>query len=266
MNYSNEVIEYITQEVLKQLAERQNKPDRLKLLALFSGGKLGADMALSQLKELWAGGCQITAVFTPGAERVLGTDWLKTCLPDVEIITESTVSSYGDFVQSTDMIVVPVLTMNTAAKVAVGIADNLLTTILMQGLLQGKQIIAAGEACDPDHFLRPKSKRTSQVYHNRLKENCRILETYGILLVKAAELGREINRWARQDRQYDVFEYLNQQPTTEPAIFSEKVLCMNSVALWGAKVLRVANGTIITPAARDLADERGIEIVTGRSI
>ncbi|TEB05412.1 phosphopantothenoylcysteine decarboxylase [Pelotomaculum schinkii] len=260
MNYSKETVELIVREVLKQLGEVPSKPDGLKLLVLFSGGKLGADEALAQLKELRASGYQITAAFTPSAKRVLGIDWFSSVLPDSEIVTESDVLSPLDFVKDADMIAVPVLTLNTAAKVAFGIADNLMTTLFMQGLLQGKPIIAAKDACDVNHPMCPKSLKSSQVYVNRLQENCKILEKYGVLLVNAADLSREVNQCARQDVRYSANAYLKQQ-NTDTTIFSERVLSMGSVAEWEGKVLRVSKGTLITSAARDLAYERGIEIV-----
>lgn len=260
MNYSKQVVDLIVREVLKQLGGAPSELGGLKLLALFSGGKLGADEALAQLMELRAGGYQITVAFTPSAERVLGTDWLRTELPDTEIVTESDVQSPIDFVKGFDMIAVPVLSLNTVAKVACGIADNLPTTFLMEGLLQGKPIIAANDACDVNHPMRPKSQNSNQVYHNRLQENCKILENYGVLFVQASDLGRAVNQCARQDGRSSADAYLK-QPNPDTTIFSERVLSMDSVSVWGDKVLRISKGTLITPAARDLAEERGIEII-----
>lgn len=250
-------IEQIVAEVLTRLKQRQKKA-----LALFTGGTIGAKKGLEALRTLKEQGWTIQVVLTPGAERALGSDKINDLLPGVSVLTEVNGWPPGPLLEKNNVILVPVLTVNTAAKIAVGIADNLVTTLILEGLLMGKSVLAADDACDVDNPVRRKlgMNQGTAALKERLNENLRLLTSYGIQLVPASQLAEAAIRLVeslpgvRKDPRPKELE--------SPAIFTGGVLSRRDVASFKQQDIIAAQGTVITPLAWDLARERGINIIT----
>lgn len=247
------LIEKIVDEVLRRIAACGRRA-----LALFCGGSIGAPEARKELRKLLDVGFTLRAVLTPYAELVLGADWLRAELGDIEIITEASGRAPGALLQETDLILIPVLTLNTAAKVAHGIADTLVATLIMDSLLKGKPVFAARDACDPDHPVRSKlgMTRETAAYRDLLSSNLQRLREYGIRLVPAAELAAHVLA--------DVTGAAASGPAApEGTVFCGRVLSRSDVASFTGRLLKVSRETLVTPLARDLARDRGIDIVVG---
>lgn len=247
----NALVEKIVAQVLRRLAGRGRRA-----LALFCGGTIGAPEGRAEVKKLLAAGYSVRAVLTPSAERVLGKEWLKSELGDIEIITEADGQAPGAVLKEADLTLVPVLTLNTAAKVAHGIADTLAATLIMDSLLTGRPVFAARDACDPANPVRAQlgMNRAAAPYRALLSGNLARLTEFGVRLVAARELAAAVQ---------------GETPAAPPApaagrVFSGRVLSRSDVAAWEGRVLQVSAGTLVTPLARDLARDRGIEIVVGQ--
>ncbi|MGI6677705.1 MAG: flavoprotein [Dehalobacterium sp.] len=199
--------------------------------------------------------CQ--AVFTSAAEQVLGIKWLQDELGQVPVFTDKNCLNPGDFLKNADMVLIPVLTLNTAAKVASGIGDNLVTTIIMQALLLGTPVIAAQNACDLNNATRKKlgMNQGNQKYYRLFSNNLKTLREYGINLVEADNLAAAVRGRLKEEIIY--------RPSAEnrEMVFNQRVLSAADIALCREPTLRVNNKTLITPAAQDLAERQGISII-----
>jgi len=245
------LIERVAAEVWKRLQERQRRA-----LALFTGGIIGAEEGLLALGKMKEHGWSFTAVMTPGAERALGTERVAGALPGVPILTEKNGWPPGPLLQEHNLLLVPVLTVNTAAKVAAGIADNLVTTLILEGLLMGKPVLAATDACDINHPTRVRlgMNRGMPALREQLAGNLERLAAYGVHLLAAKELAaaaEDLVQWPGRRREGQ---------GQEVKVFTGKVLSRSHVAAWPGKEIIVARGTVITPLARDLAEEKGLRI------
>lgn len=247
----NALVEKIVSEVLRRLAGRGKRA-----LALFCGGTIGAPEGRAELKKLQSAGFTVRAVLTPAAERVLGKEWLKSELGEIEVVTEADGKAPGALLKEADLTLVPVLTLNTAAKVAHGIADTLVATLIMDSLLTGRPVFAARDACDLTNPVRAKlgMDKAAPAYRALLTGNLERLAEFGVRLVGVTELAAAV---------------LGEAGPKEPApkatggTFTGRVLSRTDVAAFEGSVLKVSAGTLITPLARDLARDRGIEIVVG---
>ena len=66
----------------------------------------------------------------------------------------------------------PALTINTAAKVANCISDNLLTNMISRAMATGKPIVAAVDGCCPDNEVRAKiGFKVTDAYKMRMRSN-----------------------------------------------------------------------------------------------
>jgi hypothetical protein len=92
-------------------------------------------------------------------------------------------------VESYDVLVVPVMTVNMAAKCAHAICDTVPTNLLRGFLQAGKPVVAARDACDPDcpakaAMFPDMAPGLADVF----RENLARLEHIGVTLSSAADL------------------------------------------------------------------------------
>ena len=256
-----DLIQKIVSEVINRMKTAEEtkpaKPNSKNALVIFSGGTTGLAETLSQLQAIAASSYRLQVVMTPAAEDVISESLIKSKLGDVEIISEVNRKSPGELTKNADKIIVPVLTMNTAAKLAYGIADNLASTVVLYGLLRGKPVIAVRDACDPCNPIRDKIGMNSEneTFRSMLLGNLLRLEQYGIVLVNSGDLSAAVMGLSIEKK-------CSPMGSVKPErVFSQKVLSAGDIALCREKFIKVSDKTVITAMAMDLAKERGIEIL-----
>ncbi|MGE5454858.1 MAG: flavoprotein, partial [Methylocystaceae bacterium] len=182
--------ELVVQEVLRRLTEPTGL-NKEKVLVVFTGGVIGLDKAVEELKIIQnLNNVDLKVILSHSAEKVIGVKRLKQELGEqIDIITAQ--EPYPRKVlEETDLIIVPVLTMNTAAKVALLLADTPVCTLVLQALLRGKPVIAAKNAADPDDYQRVMNNmnRANSALRAALQSQLTKLETYGVTLVPVEKL------------------------------------------------------------------------------
>ncbi len=100
------------------------RPPR-RALVVFTGALLGFDEAIESLRELVAAEVQLEYVKSPSARHIL----------DARVLTSVGMRHLGDDpIADHDMLILPTLTSNTAAKIAHGIADDMVSNLAMNFL------------------------------------------------------------------------------------------------------------------------------------
>lgn len=224
----------------------ETQPKR-KILALCCGGILGAQAAAEQLRIIENEGYEITAVFTKNAEELFGVNSKSMPqMPGRVIPGESVVSL--QLLAEIDVVAIPVLTFNTMAKIAAGISDNPVTDLVRTALMQGKAIVAAKEGCDPENRL---FAATGPAYRQRIQQNLELVKGYGLCLVPAQELAQQIRACFQQGGGRDFFE-------SEEYI--APLLDANAARRWEQSILVVKPEVTVTPLAREILQQRGIQL------
>lgn len=259
-----ELIARITAEVMRRLAEKEVKKQHdlnCKVLAVITGGTIGLDSGLEQLKRLQDQGAEISVVLSPAAERVVGKERVEKYLGEqVEVITGE-MPFPGRQLREATLVVVPVLTQNTAAKLAQTISDGLAPTLLMQALLMGKPVLAASNAADPQDGWRLKAQmgKGAPALQQALGLNLKRLSEFGMILLPVEELAAHCLRYS------GVAE--KRKDATSAAKVGKRVVVdaamIQGVAASGQKQIRLAPGAIVTPLARDIARQQGVEMLDG---
>ena len=238
------------------------------LLVLLCGGLTGAQEAAEQLRKLDQAGYQMDVMFTEAGKGVLGERWLKAeqlgNLKVIDNLADGFVS-----LNNAHAVVVPVMTVNTASKVLNGIADNAVTSAIMHGLLQGKPVIAAKDACDVAKLSNLRQMK-EPLYYATLAANIPCLEQFGIDMVPVGGLTECVEKTFAPDLTavYGVPEAAAPAETQKPQIredtfvFSGRVLSAPDVMRCNADVIQLSGKVLVTPAAADRAAERNIRIVT----
>jgi hypothetical protein len=257
-----QLVKVVTAEVLRQIADlpqAQKLPavkSSVRAIAIFTGGMMGLEESLSEMKHLQALGFEFSVVLSRAAETVIGMDRIKTQLGSTILFIDSACSQIGKLLQETDLVLVPVLTRNTAAKLAYTIADTFVTTLVMQALLMGKPVIAALNAAEPQANLRVRSDgRKSPVgLLQSLRGNLDKLKVHGMQLVPVTSLAAASHKLLEQ-----------LVPTVKTPGENKKSVIgatdIKTVIANGLKQLTVSQGAIVTPLARDVARDLGVVIV-----
>lgn len=256
------LVQLVVNEVMRQLKLRppelgqQAEASQYKALAIFTGGTIGFDESLAQLKRIQEDNVEITAVLSPAAEKIWGSARIQEELGAyINIVTAQ--SAYpGKLLREADLVIVPVLTQNTAAKLALTFSDTLATTLVLQALMLGKPVIAAANAADPSDGLRVKGNmgHASPGLLQALRGNLQKLASYGVQLVDVACLAEASKKITGRAAKAPETAGQGKKNFLDAA-------AIKTAALGGARSLRVAPGTIVTPLARDAAREYGLDLV-----
>lgn len=258
---NEQLVELVIAEVLRRLGLAQEaKPAgkavvRPKVLAVLTGGTTGMDTALTELNMLKAN-AELIVALSPAAENILGPAFIREKLGnDVALIT--TQSPYkGDLLQAVELVLVPVLTQNTAAKLALTIADTFVTTVILQALLRGKPVLAVADATDP-HQAQYGGDRTGKpapALLKALQDNLKRLEAFGVTFVSSRQLAAEAAKRIGRPKDAEAAAVL-----THKVIDAEVV---RAAAKRGATTLTIRKGSIITPLARDIARGCNIQLIS----
>ncbi len=225
--------------------ESGSQSDNCKIYALFTGGSAKLAEAINQIKLLIQHGYHVKAILSESATKIIKVEKIRQ-IPGIEdIYCEPDPSIYSiDIVQNADAIIVPILTRNSAAKVALGICDTLITNIIMHALIAGKTVIAARNSADPDgqDCICISTPKTPPALVQIAKDYLKKLQSYGVKLVDTSEIAQYFigNKEIKRELvTYDTINELTQD----------------------VKQIEVKKGSIITPLAKDLAKERNIKII-----
>ena len=249
------LINMVLAEIAKQ--SQNDKTVSKKILAVFSGGMIGLDDVLKQMQQLQQKGYQIEAVLTPNGKTVIGKEKLQYSLGPISIYDDSQdFNKLINIMAESDAVLIPVMTINTAAKVVNGIADNLATTLIMISLLSGKPVIGVRDACDLRHLRRDGMghNKAAQAYQAMLASNVERLNDYGMELCGAQDLVSTVRRSLGNQTIVHSREKECQQ------VFEKQILSVADLPNTSCKI-SVSPRTIITPAAKDVIKERGIEVI-----
>jgi hypothetical protein len=256
--HHGELVDIITREVLRRLnggAPAASPQGNRKVLALICGGTIGLEQGLAALAELHAYPADVAVVLSAAAEKVVGAQRVRETLGADAVIVTAREPYPGRLLREADVVAVPVLTQNTAAKLAHTFADTLVATVALQALMLGKPVVMAVNAADPQDGGRAGigMGRAPVNLTRALQDNLQRLESYGVRLVDVKLLAAEVGKCFR--------------PRPKPAaIAREKKVLIDAAAVkaalaGGSRRLVVPRGALVTPLAADAARELGVEFV-----
>jgi hypothetical protein len=151
---------------------------------LFTGGLLGFDDAVEELKLLSAAGVQLDYLQTPSALRVL--DQAKIASIGMREVSKKMVEEH-------DLLLAPTLTSNIAAKVAHGVADCLASNLFSEFIMSNRLVVVSRSAICPDGApKRGWFPNMPPAYADLLRSNLATLASFGVRLSDARFLYRTV--------------------------------------------------------------------------
>lgn len=183
------IVEYISDQVILRYAQACKKAT-----VLFSGALIGYKDAVTSLNELKKDGWTLTAVLSKTAGEVITEERIRNDIGPDAIYVEGAPVNGRQIVDDSQFVIIPSLTINTAAKVANCISDNLLTNMISRAMATGKPIVAAIDGCCPDNKVREQlGFKVTEAYKAKMRHNLEDMLAYGITLTTDYSLCSKVN-------------------------------------------------------------------------
>lgn len=242
----------ITANVLDDISNRLKGSNSLnireKALVVITGANIGLDKRIEWIKELKNNGIQISLVSSFMAEQLVDLNKIIRDLSPVNIYKEEDVFNLKDIVREHSMIIGPNITTSTLAKVSSGMIDSFAPTLIWTFLYQNKKV-----------FLDFSSVRNYLGEKTKIKEISDIVENHISVVKRMGAI--EIN----EDNYLESISIKHENNKVNTKINNEnkdkKVITEKDISVLSPNQdLILANGTIITPLAKDKAKEMNIKI------
>lgn len=238
---------------------------RRTALLLFTGTDLGLEPALAGLEALRRDGWVFTAVLSPRAEGLVPAARLRA-LGDVAVPADA--AALDRLLDGSGLVVVPTLTVTTAAKVAGVLRDSLASYLLARALETGKGVIAAVDGCCPDNPQRAaRGFQVADSYKARLRANLEALRGYGVRLTTAdalaGKLAATLAGTVAVQPAGPAAQPVAAAPTISAPPRTARIFSRSDAALCAGPEIRLPAGVLVTPAAADLLRTRNIRLIQG---
>lgn len=256
----------LAERVLQKLVDRQKRA-----LVVVTGAAIGVPAALEGLKELRKEGFTYHALMTRSAMYVTGEEAVRAALEPEQLWVESADRPPELVAAQFDTILVPALTVNTAAHLANCMSDSPAAAMILSGLLKGKNVVVAVDGACPDNPMRAKlGYHMTRPMRDALHENLEKLQAYGARLTSAEDMAKAVRK--------AIYSFLPAQAAkTGPAAKAEKPAAQGGRVIrpaltgkiLGVKAINTAprgavvvvpKGTIVTALASDEARRLGVTI------
>lgn len=264
------VAQVLAERVVQKLVERQKQA-----LVVYTGSNMGIEPGLQCLRMLrQEEGFTYRVLLTRSAAQILDTSAICSALEPEEFWVENPGNSPEALTARYDTILVPALTVNTAAHVAACMADTPAAAVILDGLMRGKNVIVAVDGCCPDNPERiQRGFHMTEALKDKLRGNKDALRDFGAFLTTSDKL--------RETTQKAIMSFtsasasVKPEPKMQPENRAETGMAVGAFRavmegrVFSGKHIKsypdhatiiVPKRTIITQLASDEARRRGIRI------
>lgn len=242
------ITDVIVQEVIQRLKERSKKA-----IVIFSGGALGFSDCIDSINRLIKEDWHISVVLSKEANVVLTEETIVSLLDVDNVYVEGRDCNLYDLYQEANIVIVPILTVNSAAKVANCIRDTFLTNIISESIMMDKPVICAVNSCCPMNKERLQLNKRSirKNYSDKMTKNLEALKNYGIALIDAKDIDKKTKKIANE-------LFYNNRAIER---IDKKIITVSDIAnIQNKSKVNIAKDTIITELAKEMISKKQIEI------
>jgi len=228
----DKIIEYIVQEVVKKINSQniiEEFSPKEKILVAITGSTNNLEQIVLELRKI-SKNYDLSLVFSEAAKNIID----ENVFSEFHIIKDFSIKNYDEILSKNDIILLPLLTKNTVAKLVVGIRDNAVTNLVSKALLLEKRVIAAYDSCIVNNEVP---------YAKLINSNVEKLKDYGLIFVQAKELA----------------DYMLNKKDLEINSLREKnvITAKDLKDLYDKKII-ISKNTVVTTLAKERAKENNI--------
>jgi len=248
---NHELIQQIEQAVEKVL-RGQSLPRRpavldKQLLAIFDSAQVSLELPLQQLDKCIRSGYVVKAILSDLAAKVLDIDCIKSTCGAENVLVCTEIIRLQSFMDDFSTLLIPVLSYPMAARLALGLVDTPCTYLIFQAILQGNVVIATSDLGEETEEIQ----RASALLQLG-RDYAKTLSKCGIQFVRAEDIAQVVLSCNVSSSFY-----------AADTGHAQTVISASVIAALAPTVRELVynNPSIVTPLARDLAYEKGIELV-----
>ena len=228
----DKIIEYIVQEVVKKINSQniiEEFSPKEKILVVITGSTNNLEQIVLELRKI-SKNYDLSLVFSEAASNIID----ENVFSEFHIIKDFSIKNYDEILSKNDIILLPLLTKNTVAKLVVGIRDNAVTNLVSKALLLEKRVIAAYDSCIVNNEVP---------YAKLINSNVERLKDFGLIFVQAKELA----------------DYMLKKKDLEINSLREKnvITAKDLKDLYDKKII-ISKNTVVTTLAKERAKENQI--------
>lgn len=263
---SEERIQQVVVEVLKRLLPHIGAAgDRGSVIVVFTGATIGYNEAIDQVRTLVMNGYRVQLVFSRGAE-VLYARFLRDQLEGFPHVTHMEEPKWLHTLKESCAVVVPMLSLNTLSKLALLLADNFASNIILHALFAGKPVLLARNGVDPGDKGReiPHFDRCGPVMAAAIEERLRIVSGYGCRVTDVGDLSNVLMSLVEHQGGMPVIgSHGNGSRRPAASNPGRSIVTAADVlqAHHSGTQLRISSPAVVTPLARELAFKHGVNLV-----
>ena len=265
------LIQKIVDEVIKRI---KNQPK--KAVVFFTGATIGFKESMDSLLKLQKDGWQLKVVLSDDGMKVLNPAAIQKELSLDVIYHSGNIKSQKELYGSADMFVIATMSVNTAAKLAVGITDTVLLSLINHGFMAGTPVVAAVNACNPDDPQRASlgMGKSSPKYREMLINNIETLREFGMKLVSGKDLYATcvggtpteandliVEKTAIPIEKGPVVNQIVSVNNSECVIDKNVISRVDILKARGSNLVKIPAGSILTGYAAEAAKEFGLQII-----
>ena len=228
----DKIIEYIVQEVIKKINSQniiEEFSPKEKILVAITGSTNNLEQIVLELRKI-SKNYDLSLVFSEAAKNIIDENMFS----EFHIIKDFSIKNYDEILSKNNIILLPLLTKNTVAKLVVGIRDNAVTNLVSKALLLEKRVIAAYDSCIVNNEVP---------YAKLINSNVEKLKDYGLIFVQAKELADYM---------------LNKKDLEINSLREKNVIAAKDLKdLYNKKII-ISKNTVVTTLAKERAKENNI--------
>jgi hypothetical protein len=118
------------------------------VIAIFSGAVSGFAAGREAVSRLVRSSHALSVLLTPSARQIFGEQAFRDT-GAASILELDPWADVSEHICRADLVLVPTLTMNLAARLALGMMDSPAATLILGALLAGKSVLAIRDGADP---------------------------------------------------------------------------------------------------------------------
>ena len=271
----NGLLDMLIQKIVDEVVRRiKNQPK--KAVVFFTGATIGFKESMDSLLKLQKDGWQLKVVLSDDGMKVLNPVAIQKELNLDVIYHSGNIKSQKELYGSADMFVIATMSVNTAAKLAVGITDTVLLSLINHGFMAGTPVVAAVNACNPDDPQRASlgMGKSSPKYREMLINNIETLRDFGMKLVSGKDLYATcvggtpteandliVEKTAIAIEKGPVVNQIVSVNNSECVIDKNVISRVDILKARGSNLVKIPAGSILTGYAAEAAKEFGLQII-----
>nr|WP_295970809.1 flavoprotein [uncultured Bacillus sp.] len=243
-------LENLVKNMLKEMLPLLEK----RVLIFLCGGSVNADILLKSLADLKYK--HFDLVISESGKSMLNEEAVQKL--NGRII--ETVFALEEAVSNSHLVLIPVMTRNTLAKTALGIADNLVTTGIARAIMMNKEVLAVKDCFDANHPINIANDLSHNSSYNSMLENYENqLQKFGVKFIDLSEFKRVVQKKITfLSSEFNTSNSGNKRSSSKEIAKQNEVHLTSSILtltdLRGYSenaVIKIKPNTIVTPLAKD---------------